>query len=1017
MSYIGLTTPCPVPAASNLPGTASRAFEPGPFDENTTDVDFTRVLQHTFRNARPRRPKRPGKPPAGFDVLEDVIESKDSAAARKPMDRSEGKPLPRKPVRKDAVNIGCARLLAGTRPAASNSEGQSERQSLTPGDGAVQTGGLREDGGKPIDKARKDMRRRTIFVPSDDTTIMTIHPGANATHRLDDTFHIQGFVSHQPRHGDVPKPSRSQHQAPQAHRPRLSLAAPPKRIPLQQTESIGNNIMGVDVPGRNTGKENLLPKVVEPGPKHFSSVRLRLATKCHGSGPTSRSQASRTTVIRGASAVERQPSTLTQTVGAMHGLSVSSRTSTAVPRMAKVSAPSRPKATARAFNPRRSGDSAPSLHTFDRSNNVDVADVARFKLQKYAVLTEDVQPELYEDSWLGDQEVALTQVLNQLLSDAESTSVELVDQGDPLRARLMGIYHSPEVTTLHRRLHASLLYGALNAPKRLENVPDLTQDLGLRRRFLSLWIDSFQTEMLSTAAEVVVGRRLLSSSVNPPTPMKACERLLDPYHCRRDLIDFLETFFVSVDDTTIDEWTEGQDQHTRRRQKTILRSFMLIWLLDQAMVSSHGHRCLFKRQSSHKSLVSVLQAVSAMLLPSFGDITRTMRLMEYTLSYSQDPLDEVQYKINNLAVDLRDGIFLARLVELLLFFQRSSGPVNFKPNGNAATEVTLPDLTFIKTCDENGSPHQRPLSRHLKLPCLSRVQKVFNVQVALSALCSDDRTKTAVPPNVTATDIVDGHREKTMELLWSIVSTVGLEVLVDWGQLIADSERASDKAKASGNALPVPKLEHPGYSERETQVLRWAAAYCWLKAISVTNLTTSFADGRAYLAVIAAFNTFTTRKETPDDGDEAALHSQLHDAGCSNAFIGHLNSTRIAIPTRAATVANLVFLASRLLPMARRRNAAEVIQGAYRHRLSRVMIRRRVVMMRLAGECARVVQTEQRIVSAAVALQRAWRSVVARRADRSGGAVETFQSLARGWAVREQMTGGTVQSKGIMGGW
>eukprot|EP00957_Ditylum_brightwellii_P141373 10771973-Ditylum_brightwellii.AAC.1 len=44
---------------------------------------------------------------------------------------------------------------------------------------------------------------------------------------------------------------------------------------------------------------------------------------------------------------------------------------------------------------------------------------------------------------------------------------------------------------------------------------------------------------------------------------------------------------------------------------------------------------------------------------------RHLKLLGYQLSVQQKPIQEVQYEVTNLAVDLRDGVRLCRLVELL----------------------------------------------------------------------------------------------------------------------------------------------------------------------------------------------------------------------------------------------------------------------------------------------------------------------------------------------------------------
>ncbi len=48
-----------------------------------------------------------------------------------------------------------------------------------------------------------------------------------------------------------------------------------------------------------------------------------------------------------------------------------------------------------------------------------------------------------------------------------------------------------------------------------------------------------------------------------------------------------------------------------------------------------------------------------------GNLLRHLELLGYRLTYKQSPLAEYPYGVTNLAVDLRDGLRLVRLAELL----------------------------------------------------------------------------------------------------------------------------------------------------------------------------------------------------------------------------------------------------------------------------------------------------------------------------------------------------------------
>jgi abnormal spindle-like microcephaly-associated protein len=364
------------------------------------------------------------------------------------------------------------------------------------------------------------------------------------------------------------------------------------------------------------------------------------------------------------------------------------------------------------------------------------------------------------------------------------------------------------------------------------------------------------------------------------------------------------------------------------------------------------------------------------------------------------------------------------LVEIFLFSPNRIRTADMK--GDATVTIQMPDLTVLESalCDVEGQHCPRILSQHLKMPCLGRVQKVHNVQVAISALRDHGRREDGAASGVTAEDIVDGHREKTLSLLWALVSNHGLDYLIDFIEIATDIQRASD------GKLDIQTLtdgsQFFSQLQQESLLRKWASAYCDRKGVKIGNLTTSFADGKAYATIVEAFlEKFDLKLGTSSSSppDPSRLEAQLHALGCSTAFIKQLTGTCGTIPSRKTTISNLAFLASRLLPLARQNNAAVTIQRAFRLRRSRVVASQRVALMRLAHACATIVQTQKRLVSAAVVLQRAWRDVLDKRINRLNSDVEQFQAVARTWTLRKKLERGKLglSSDGpllwIRGGW
>ncbi|KAH8417141.1 hypothetical protein KR222_004381, partial [Zaprionus bogoriensis] len=175
--------------------------------------------------------------------------------------------------------------------------------------------------------------------------------------------------------------------------------------------------------------------------------------------------------------------------------------------------------------------------------------------------------------------------------------------------------------------------------------------------------------------------------------------------------------------TLTEEYAETIKKHT------LQKILFLLLFLDQAKqkrIIKHNP-CLFVKKSPHKETKDILLRFSSELLANVGDITRELRRMGYVLQHKQTFLDEFDYAFNNLAVDLRDGVRLTRVMEVILL--------------------------------------RDDLTQQLRVPAISRLQRIFNVKLALGALQQADFQ---LGGDISAADIVDGYREKTLSLLWQL---------------------------------------------------------------------------------------------------------------------------------------------------------------------------------------------------------------------------------------------------------
>jgi len=76
--------------------------------------------------------------------------------------------------------------------------------------------------------------------------------------------------------------------------------------------------------------------------------------------------------------------------------------------------------------------------------------------------------------------------------------------------------------------------------------------------------------------------------------------------------------------------------------------------------------------------------------------------------------------------------------------------------------------------------NQSGLCTKLRMPAQSRLQRVHNVEMALKEL----RIRAEKPPSaITSRDVVDGHQEKTLDLLWYLLLQFQLAKVLDTNRL------------------------------------------------------------------------------------------------------------------------------------------------------------------------------------------------------------------------------------------
>ncbi|POI31802.1 hypothetical protein CIB84_004447, partial [Bambusicola thoracicus] len=474
---------------------------------------------------------------------------------------------------------------------------------------------------------------------------------------------------------------------------------------------------------------------------------------------------------------------------------------------------------------------------------------------------------------------------------------------------------------------------------------------------------------------------------------------------------------------------------------TLKKLLLLVCFLDRAKQSRLiGHDpCLFCKDAEFKSSKDILLAISRDFLSGEGDLSRHLGFLGLPVSHIQTPLDEFDFAVTNLAVDLQCGIRLVRAMELL-------------------------------TKDWS-------LSKQLRVPAISRLQKMHNVNIVLNVLKERGiHLKDDSGASIDCRDIVDRHRERTLALLWKIVFAFQVDILLNVEQLKEEIKflKNAHKIKMQLGALKLfsscrvqeDNTSSPSpqsHSENVKLLMAWVNAVCGFYSIKVKclffkeqnsssyqimsqlhlikqveNFTVCFSDGRVLCHLIHHYHpcylpleavcqrttqtversrthqvglncssssssesdTSLNAMEGPFDQTVTAsvlykellenekknfqlINNAVSDLGGIPAMI-HVSDMSNTIPDEKVVITYLSFLCSRLLDLRQETRAARLIQSAWR----KYRLKREMKLSQERDRAARIIQkyainflSHRRLVkehNAAVIIQKHWRRYLAR---------------------------------------
>ena len=376
------------------------------------------------------------------------------------------------------------------------------------------------------------------------------------------------------------------------------------------------------------------------------------------------------------------------------------------------------------------------------------------------------------------------------------------------------------------------------------------------------------------------------------------------------------------------------------RSLVLSRIMVLIFFLDHAKMENALDKVprLFTLSSEVKSSRDVIVSVCRACLHAEGDVTKHLARIGLRASYQQLPVDEVNFHVKNLASDLRDGVLLTRLAEIV-----SETPV-------------------------------KSLMSLLRLPAISRLQKKYNVNLAMSKL---QDYGIMIPDGINAHHIMDGHREVVLALMWCIISHFCMtrllesEIVENEITKVIRSTQARQKMRdrtilfrvAKCDLVPTKSTQSPTQSEESPErmlrrlLLGWGQAICSAFGITVNDFSTSFADGKAICLLVHYYHPSLVRlddiffvEDITDDENLTRKNEQrrwlkaskaLHELGGIPNMLPRCDVMHP--PDEKAVLLSLSYLFSRLTESSNEILAAILIQACYRKYRHRILLQKKIV--------------------------------------------------------------------------
>lgn len=455
-----------------------------------------------------------------------------------------------------------------------------------------------------------------------------------------------------------------------------------------------------------------------------------------------------------------------------------------------------------------------------------------------------------EESWSRKQESGFTEWLNYTFSSSRVTVEEEESAVPASGAELRVLYQKRRDAAV--RKEASICFQSDEVKIPLFNVSnevladtistrrdrDIHSDVGLQKSLFEL-IFSYELPYLKLALEVVFNEVVELKGNHSHRVCQSGDK-----HWTKAIKMFIQKKILDSE-MIRSRWTTQKlmyEANKKEQKRQLCAHFVqkfleLVLVLDVLRVKKFlNSPALFLASSEHKSSSDVLHRFCMEYLSAQGNLVKTLQHHGYQVSFKQEFCDEYQYEVSQIAVDLRDGVRLAKLVDIL--------------------------------------SKEDDLCGQLRVPPNTLSQKRHNVSLVFEKLFGGD-----VEPGLSVNGIVEGTREETLLLLWKILYKFELRTLVEpeavkqeamrirkakkWRKSIHPSRDAHKLAvtvalRDENDHIHFPSMQTEELTERsqslEDALIGWIAAVGNQYGVEVDDLGECLSDGRALCLLIHSYH-------------------------------------------------------------------------------------------------------------------------------------------------------------------